>query len=79
MLKFNLVHVTKHEYEIRAEVNGKYIGRAVMDVDGYFYIDLLSNGGVWSHEALIGIGTVVAELNKGMDDHLKKYMEENGE
>lgn len=60
--------------DVRVKSSGKLLGAFYMEVDGYFYFHPFEdNSGVWSSEALIGIGKELAKIN---EDYDKKVTEE---
>ena len=60
-------------YDIIVGDDGHAIGRAIMDVDGYFYYLEYPNLGVSSAHTLRVIADILDELNKSYDDHLTEY------
>ena len=71
------------EVSITATFNGKYMGRLIMDVDGYFYYqaDTGNPNGYWSQEVLKELATLLEIINKPHNDRviadLEKYKNEN--
>lgn len=55
--------------------NGEIIGRAIMDVDGYFYFWFERKDGCSSEHTLRAIADILHDLNKDWDKHIQEYFE----
>ena len=53
------------------------IGKAVIDVDGYYYfLPNVNGGGLWQAHVLKKIAEVLDNLNKEWNDQVEKYFQE---
>jgi len=74
------VKLNEHTFKIYHKPNGKYLGKAVMDIDGYYYYwpsDNLSSGS-WSSYTLREIADILEELNKEYEKSVKEYFKNGG-
>lgn len=54
--------------------NGKYLGDVVLDVDGvYNYYPDLTNAGGWSSMQLLGIGSLMFDMNLAYETEVGSY------
>ena len=65
--------ITVALYSIRFEK--LEIGWAVREVDGYFYFDPCSGGGLWSDYSMRWVADCISELNRPWDEQVKKDLE----
>jgi hypothetical protein len=80
METIELVKLNGHTYKIYVISNGKYIGNAIMDIDGYYYYwpsDKLT--GSWSSYILREIADTLDELNKEYEKSVKDYFRNNSQ
>ena len=65
------------EFEVLAKYNSKYMGRFVMDIDGYFYYeDTNKFGGYQSSEYLRELAESLEAINKPHDDMVRRELDE---
>jgi hypothetical protein len=58
--------------------NGKYLGKMVKDVDGYYYFEVDSTSkGLWSSYGLNLVIKSLDLLNKDLEEETKKYFNKN--
>jgi hypothetical protein len=50
------------------------IGKAVREVDGYFYFDPYGRKGLWSDYSMRWIADCVTDLNRPWDEQVKRYL-----
>jgi hypothetical protein len=50
------------------------IGKAVREVDGYFYFDPYGRKSLWSDYSLRWIADCITELNRPWDEQIKRYL-----
>jgi hypothetical protein len=56
------------------------IGRAIIDVDGFYYfLPNQNGGGLWQSHVLKAIADKLDELNREINESINKYFEENGD
>lgn len=71
-------HCYKIYYKSMPESNGKYLGKFIMDVDGFYYYwpsDKLS--GSWGSHSLRMIADKLDELNHEYSESIKEYFKNN--
>lgn len=76
-MKFKLEKISKGKYRIifisKPNKSKKFVGYALVDVDGFFYIHLhKGDEGSWSPHCLILMAKKVEKLNKKWNKKLKK-------
>lgn len=74
--------VSEIEFSLESKFNGKYIGKFIMDIDGYFYYEAVKvRDGYWSQELLKELATLLEDINKPHNDRvardLERYAAEN--
>lgn len=69
---FKAVMVSNFEYTLFG--SNERIGDLLMDVDGFFYLNLAPNcEGYWSKNSLRRIADILEKLNKPINDSINKY------
>jgi len=71
MNKFELRDVSQSKKEVY--FGDAHICEFLLDVDGYFYCNFENNTGLFSDWELIGIGSLLKDLNKEWDDQIIEY------
>jgi len=73
-MQIDVQKIERNKYEVL--INEKLIGHFIRDVDGYlYYWPLKSLSGSWNSNALRLIANKLDELNKELDNSIKKYFE----
>jgi hypothetical protein len=69
---------SKSEEPVWIATSGKDVGKAVMEVDGYYYWEPpRATGGVWGAGTLHAIANALDELNKDWDKQVREELESN--
>lgn len=81
---YRLEKVTDFTYDIifiqpriEADNSGKCVGRAVQDVNGYFYLELLDTRGLINELSLKIYLDALETLNKPYEEEIAKYFKDN--
>lgn len=53
--------------------NGKYLGFAYLEVDGYYVFQFAKGDGFWSEHGLRAIAGKLTEMNKAWNDKVNEY------
>jgi len=81
-MEVSLEKINEHSYKIYYNSmpgnTGKYLGKFIMDVDGfYYYWPCEKLTGSWSSYSLRGIADKLDELNKEYEENIKEYFREH--
>jgi hypothetical protein len=78
MKSIEIEKINEHCYKIYHGSNRKYLGKFIMDVDGfYYYWPCEKLTGSWSSYSLRGIADKLDELNKEYEENVKEYFREH--
>jgi hypothetical protein len=71
--KLTAERIADHHFKIIFD-NKKHIGYAVMDVDGYYYFDpITQSNGFWNSYSLRMISDLLDEINSEHDNKIREY------
>jgi hypothetical protein len=78
MSSIEIVKLKDNSFKIYHVPNGKYLGKASLDVDGmYYYWPCEKLSGSWSSYSLREIADRLDELNKEYEESVKEYFRGN--
>lgn len=64
-----------NRYSVLTETTNKLIGLLEMDIDGFYYFSAAGRSGYWSSNLLKQITSKLDELNKPLEENIKKFFE----
>lgn len=77
--KLTIERIGDHHFKIIFD-GKRHIGYAIMDVDGYYYFESLTqSNGFWSSYALRMISDLLDEINREHDNKIREYFKKENE
>lgn len=65
-----------NRYSVLTETTNKLLGLLEMDIDGFYYFSAAGRNGYWSSHLLKQITNKLDELNKPLEEKIKKFFQE---